>query len=243
VVYIIARGTSPSDEFKGAVDCRTSVDILDKQGISVFSAIGGESGVKLNCQTNYYENITLKEATPDKQKEELTKIVVSYLRDCWYEFGEGKLDPFASTFGSVERYGFICSRFVIPESFSGNISEDDIRAYVAKNSDPLTKRNYAVFFGGAFPNNSPFLSSVDITVLPFYLGQDYVPIKNISRSDGPDFAVVLYSVQREKLDKIAGQLGLNSDYFGNVNYHVFIVPYNKTKDLDITELAKKSRTG
>lgn len=243
-VYAISRNVLPSDRFQSAVNCRASVELLDKEQRSFFGVVTDPSAVPFNCETVYVENITLEKEKPEERKEEFLDEVVPLMRDCWYQFGEGKLDPFRASFHSVERICFVCSRFIIPIGFSQEVSKDDLTKYFVSHKDGLSKKRYDEFFSSAFPLNSPFLKEVDTSVLfwTLYLGADFEPVDSISRKVSSDYAVVLYGIQPDLLDKAAGTL-VGAESFGQGNYVTFVVPYNSTKDLDCTELKKKPRTG
>jgi len=225
IIFIQAVGKNIYPSAQTSVACRATIEAMDKESGSILSYFNSGTKVPQMCETNWVGNLTVKEKKVENQKEELLDQIVPLVGDCWYQFGEGELDPFGGKLTlSTNRYCFVCSRFIIPKSFSSNISANSFSSYISKS------KKYSSSLDEAFPNGDPFVKSVDIDYFPFYLGQDYLSLGSLSYSSGPDFAVVLYAVKPPQ-----------PNVYGS-NYSTFIIPYNNLDEIDCNELVKKKRT-
>jgi len=239
VIQAIGKNLYPSGQQSTA--CRTTIEAMDKEQGSILSYLVHGTKVPMQCETNWVGNLTIAKKTAEEQKEELLNQIVPLTRECWYEFGEGKLDPFANHLLTNNMYCFICSRFVIDfdrlTNLSGDdyftLTENDFNDYI--NSKRFGKNYYSSYFENAFPLNMSFIEKIDVSKIPgFYTERIFYPMDSIVDSERNDYAVVLFAYAPKKVSEAAG--------ISKPQYNVFIMPYKNAGDIGCDELVKKKRT-
>jgi hypothetical protein len=247
ILYVRSGGQASSKIFDVSADvaaCRATVELMSAEKKTPLYLISGGSDVPIDCVTNWVGNLTVKETDVEKQKKEVLDQVVPLVRDCWYEFGEGKLDPFASKLVSQPNYCFICSRFVIDFDKMTNLSGADY--FILKKSDFLSylesnkKGNmyYSDYFNDTFPFGDPFVEKVEwslslsfpsISEDTFYNFDSFVD----KGYENNDYGVVMFATPAKQVRGLFGEKGW---------YKVFIIPYSNVSNLDCNELIKKKVT-
>lgn len=235
-VYSIARYALPKDDFKSLAKCRTSIELLDREKGNILTFISGESNIPFSCETDWHGTINVTEEKEEKAKEQVIKEIVPLLRNCWYQFGEGKLYPFADFTFEKNSHCFVCSRFVLPDNFEYSVSRLDLNGYMDGRKDPLTKKYYLDLFGNAFPNNNPYVNEVDFDTAPFWYSVESENFDTISIEESKDYGVIFWAYEYG----LAPTRGLKE--FGYYNT-MFIVPYDLVEEMGCSILEKKSRTG
>lgn len=149
ILFLLFRlnlGKTTEDEI-----CRNSVVM---RGGSVLP----EDATPLNCETSYVcftedgscEAMTKPEIVKIKSKDELYYAMAEEMADCWWMFGEGKVEYTKKDFGH-DNYCSICSQFAFDNSVKtiedfeeGILDKDDFYDYLTKNevSEELTYSEY-----------------------------------------------------------------------------------------------------
>ena len=131
--------------------CRNSVAM---KGGSIVSS----EAIRLNCQRKYLcitedgtcEGMTSPKVEEVKTKEEIYDILANEMADCWWMFGEGKIDYVGKDF-TKNNYCSICSQIVFDDSLSGiegidfEISKDELYDYLSTKNIPNKKMTYAEY--------------------------------------------------------------------------------------------------
>lgn len=120
-----------------------------------------EGATPLNCQTSYVcltedgtcESMTKPEIIKVESKEETYLVLAEEMRDCWWMFGEGKVEYIKKEW-THENYCSICAQLAFDDSMKnigefeeGTIDKDDFYNYLTQIevSNELTYSEY--FFG------------------------------------------------------------------------------------------------
>ena len=131
--------------------CRNSVLLKSK-------SILPKDSVSLNCYRSYKcitydgscEGLNEPEVVKVETKEEIYQQLSDEMSDCWYMFGEGKVD-YVGTSATKNNYCSICSQIAFDNSLSnvpgvenGEISKDELYSYLstAKINGDLTYAEY-----------------------------------------------------------------------------------------------------
>ena len=121
-----------------------------------------KDAVSLNCKTKYLcitedgtcEGLTKPEIKKVKEKTEVYKILADEMADCWWMFGEGKVNYVGSDF-SHNNYCSICSQVVFDNSLkkikeikNGKISKDELYEYLSETNMGEEKITYSEYLLG-----------------------------------------------------------------------------------------------
>jgi len=106
------------------------------------------------------EGMTSPEIEKVKTEEEVYSVLASEMANCWWMFGEGKIDYVTNTM-TKDNYCSICSQIVFDNSLTsikdangqlafpdGNISKDYLYSYLAREKIPDENLTYAQYFLG-----------------------------------------------------------------------------------------------
>jgi hypothetical protein len=135
--------------------CHNSVVM---RGNSVIPA----NAVPLKCSRNYVcltkdgscERMTKPEIKKVKTKEEVYSVLAEEMANCWWMFGEGKVDYVGKNFFIRDNYCSICSQIAFDDSLKqiegieDKISEDEFYNYLAVTPVPDKGMNYAQYIFG-----------------------------------------------------------------------------------------------
>ncbi len=168
------------DDEKDKEVCRNSV--LTKGGIDKVSGAVGDS-VPLNCQTSYVcltrdgscEAMHKPKTHKVKTEDEVYEALATELADCWWMFGEGKVN-FAGEDWKQKLYCSLCSNVAFDDSVkeifpSGEFSKNDFYKYLATNNISSDTTYYDYLFGtrGASQLLSQDLGNVNLNKQYFIL--------------------------------------------------------------------------
>ena len=134
--------------------CRNSVAM---KGGSIVSS----EAVRLNCQRKYLcitedgtcEGMTSPKVEKVETKEEIYDILSNEMADCWWMFGEGKID-YVGKDATKNNYCSICSQIVFDDSLSEvpgidfEISKDELYDYLSKKNMSNNKMTYSEYIFG-----------------------------------------------------------------------------------------------
>jgi hypothetical protein len=114
--------------------------------------------IPLNCKTQYVcltedgtcEKLTSPEIEKVKSKKEVYKVLANQLAECWWMFGEGKVDYIGEELSSGKLYCSLCAQVVFDESLtslegleSGEIDKEDFYRYLTiTDKDEIEKISY-----------------------------------------------------------------------------------------------------
>lgn len=115
----------------------------------------------LNCVRGYIclsedgscERMTKPDIKKVKEKEEIYNILAEEMSDCWWMFGEGKVN-YADPDWKKKNYCSICTQFVLDDSIgkiegiNGKINQDDFYNYLSKTVMPDKQETYAEYLLG-----------------------------------------------------------------------------------------------
>ena len=135
--------------------CHNSVIM---RGNSVLPA----DAVPLKCSRTYVcltkdgscERMTKPDIKKVKTKEEIYKILAEEMADCWWMFGEGKVDYIGKDFIIRDNYCSICSQLAFDDSIKEiegieeSISKDEFYNYLSLTPVPDKGMNYAQYLFG-----------------------------------------------------------------------------------------------
>jgi hypothetical protein len=122
-----------------------------------------KDAVPLKCSRAYIciskdgscEKMTKPEIKKVKTKEEIYNILAEEMANCWWMFGEGKVDYVGKDFFIRDNYCSICSQIAFDDSIkeiegitSGQISKDELYTYLSKTPMPNSQTNYAQYLFG-----------------------------------------------------------------------------------------------
>ena len=150
--FLIKLNVGPSGEKE---ICHNSVVM---KGNPVLS----KGDISLNCQRTYVcltkdgscEQMTNPNIKEVETFEETYRVLADEMADCWWMFGEGKVDYVGDKL-KQDNYCSICSQVAfddsikeIPEFSSGKINQDEFYDYLAKTPVSEGNINYAEYFFG-----------------------------------------------------------------------------------------------
>ncbi len=137
--------------------CHNSVIM---RGNSVLSSV--KEALPLNCNTKYFcitkdgscEKMNKPKIEKVKTKEEVYNILAEKMADCWWMFGEGKVNYVAKNF-KKKNYCSICSQVAFDDSVlkvkgfeKGQINKDDFYNYLANKKISNKDITYSEYFFG-----------------------------------------------------------------------------------------------
>ncbi|MFH1325421.1 MAG: hypothetical protein ABIH49_01465 [archaeon] len=132
--------------------CRNSVFLKGNSALPVKT-------ISLNCYTSYEcitengncEGLTNPKIVKVKTEENIYDALAENMADCWWQFGEGKVNYVGNDF-KEENYCSICSQVLfddslnnIPEISEGKISKDDFYDYLSKTKMPGKEITYSEY--------------------------------------------------------------------------------------------------
>ncbi len=134
--------------------CHNSV-VMRTTGVS-------KTAVPLKCSRNYIclskdgtcERMSNPKIIKVKSEEEIYSILADEMADCWWMFGEGKVDYVGKDFFFKDNYCSICSQIGFDnsvkeiEGISNELSKDNLYTYLARTKMPDKEVNYAEYFFG-----------------------------------------------------------------------------------------------
>jgi hypothetical protein len=147
--FLNLGGTSEKEICRNSVSMRTS-PVLPSETIP------------LNCKTSYIcitedgscEQWANTEKKKVKTKDEVYQILAEQMADCWWMFGEGKLDYVGKDL-THNNYCSICSQVAFDGSLAsisdfrdGNISKDDFYSYLSTHKTSGADITYSEYFFG-----------------------------------------------------------------------------------------------
>ncbi len=120
-----------------------------------------DSVTPLDCSRTYIclsedgtcERMTNPDIKKVETKEEIYEILAEEMADCWWMFGEGKVN-YADPAWREKNYCSICTQFVLDnsideiENINGEVDKDDFYNYLSKTVMPDKEITYAEYFLG-----------------------------------------------------------------------------------------------
>jgi hypothetical protein len=183
--YFFVRFVVLGEESSDREACRTSVLVKAK-----LKVLGKPLLTELNCKTDFKE---IKTDDLDEIRMEITK----EMYDCWYEFGEGKVDFVTDWVG--DKYVFVCSRL----DFDPRIREsvDKVSGFFEFwTSKELPFRGDMTFYEYFYGNNEkPESADLEVSTSE----PVYVVFVGLKRNRQADLARVLFGI-----DSISEEIGL-----------------------------------
>lgn len=137
-------------------------DICHNSVVMKGNPVLSKGDVSLNCKRSYVcvsedgscEAMTNPEIIKVKTANETYKALADEMADCWWMFGEGKID-YLNDKALRKNYCSICNQLAfddsikqIPEFNSGKLSKDELYDYLAKTPLSQGKETYAEYFFG-----------------------------------------------------------------------------------------------
>ncbi len=188
---------------KGDVEsCRLSVVASGKisdvsMGISTLDLECPRKNIVLSAES-YTVDDSEKEYTSDDDEDyaaNVKQVFAEEMRECWYKMGEGKIDPFASSYLTFDSVCIVCSQI----HFENPVKEDvgNLYDYLQETKIPLsvqtqetiTYHDYLFWIRVADAlNTAPLTTSTDYTV--FFVS--FIPPKQEVWKD-PSHAIAVYS--------------------------------------------------
>lgn len=121
-----------------------------------------KEAVPLKCSRSYVcitkdgdcEAMTKPEVEKVKTKEEIYNVLAEEMANCWWMFGEGKVDYVADATLLKNNYCSICSQILFDsslreiEGIDGEISKDELYDYLAKTKMPDKDITYSYYLFG-----------------------------------------------------------------------------------------------
>ncbi len=135
-----------------------------------------EKTVPLNCKRTYVclskdgscESMTNPNIEKASSKEEVYRILAEEMADCWWMFGEGKIDYIGDKTKEAN-YCSICSQIAFDNSIrkiegfeSGEINKDEFYNYLSETSLSEGKQTYAEYFFGT-KNIASLVSEISVS--------------------------------------------------------------------------------
>lgn len=178
-VFILPYLNQTSDREK----CRLSVFAASKTKLTIFKSPVVE---RLECKTVFVEikkegiyegNKKISKLDEDNPQESIKRELANRMHDCWYQMGEGKLDPFEDTNENLRCV--ICSEI----SFDKSISKDhavinDFGDYLRDTNIPGKERKYLNFLTQGRVEKDFQLQNV-----PIYTSEQYSIIFETSKDN------------------------------------------------------------
>ena len=122
-----------------------------------------KDAVPLKCSRSYVclsedgtcEKMTNPEIIKVKTKEEIYSVLAEQMANCWWMFGEGKVDYIGKDFFIRDNYCSICSQVAFDNSIKeidgvtdGQISKDELYTYLSKTPMSNSEMHYAEYLFG-----------------------------------------------------------------------------------------------
>ncbi len=121
-----------------------------------------EKAIPLDCSRTYIcisedgscEGMTKPKIVKVETEEDIYSVLAEEMADCWWMFGEGKIDYVGKDFFTKDNYCSICSQVGFDnsvkeiEGVGDELSKDKLHAYLAKTKMPDEEINYAEYFFG-----------------------------------------------------------------------------------------------
>jgi hypothetical protein len=121
-----------------------------------------KDSVPLKCSRTYVcltkdgscEKMTKPEIKKVTTKEEVYHVLAEEMANCWWMFGEGKVDYIGKDFFIRDNYCSICSQIAFDNSLKDiegvgtTISKDELYTYLSKTPMPNSEINYAEYLFG-----------------------------------------------------------------------------------------------
>jgi hypothetical protein len=137
-------------------------DICHNSVVMRGNSVVPTDAVPLKCSRTYVcitkdgscEGMTKPEIRKVKTKEEVYNILAEEMTNCWWMFGEGKVDYIGKDFFIKDNYCSICTQIAFDNSLKeiegiGNeMSKDDFYNYLALTPAPDKEMNYAQYLFG-----------------------------------------------------------------------------------------------
>lgn len=156
-------------------ECRATMELASKTKIDFLSI---NSPIPIKCATRY---ATIKFGDPKKSKDIKTNFPVYYVNnendlkkvfaeetaECWWQTGEGKVNPFVSSIKQLQPRCIFCTDIVIEKDVveKGKITQlTNFNQYLRDEKYSRTKKPYSEFFGG----NAKFADTIVISMYTGY---------------------------------------------------------------------------
>ncbi len=126
------------------------------------SAIIPGDALPLKCSTGYVcitkksgcEGLLNPIVKKVNTKDELYEVLAEEMRECWWMFGEGKVNYVGKDFFTKDNYCSVCSQILFDESLSeiegveDKISKDELYEYMSENEFGRDEKNYLEYLFG-----------------------------------------------------------------------------------------------
>lgn len=206
--------------------------------ISVIAADKSDKILGIDC--NIYEagKLKLQGTTKDAQKKDAMKQIAELMRDCWWQFGEGKRDPFKGSWTDLTTVCFVCSKFRFETEDS--ISEKEFVDFLKNNK--LTNTSYHEYLKGSLSEINRdifFIDSIDFNSIlgittEFKIAQYHDYFKNAaSLLPDRDYGVVIYAVATKKARSFVRAF---FNWPPESLYDLYVVPYEDIERLSCERL-------
>ena len=153
ILFLLFR-LSPGKETAAEV-CHNSVIMKGTPGVPADSTV-------LKCSREYlclsYDGSCDKMTKPQiekvKTKEEIFSVLATEMVNCWWMFGEGKVDYIGKDFFLRDNYCSVCSQIAFDDSLNkiqglnNELSKDELYDYLATTKMPDKEINYAEYLFG-----------------------------------------------------------------------------------------------
>lgn len=224
--------------------CHDSIKIMSEGKKGFLRLFTGEK-LPFECETNWYGKLNVTKTKTQEQKKEVFDHIAPLLADCWYQFDQGKGDPFADIRITDESHCFLCSRFIIDygdiSSKSGTtdflIYQEDLEDYFKVNE---YKRNdmdiyYSEYLKDAFIFDKMMINSIERShastgVRYTYDSMDILEPKTAGSGEEA-YAIMLFAVNPDTVVEAFGVEG--------IPYHIFMMSYKDFESLPCEMLQKK----
>lgn len=197
ILYFIFR-LSPAQTADKEV-CHNSV-IMKKSALVV------KGSAPLNCRRSYVcltqdgtcEGLSNPIVISAKTKEDVYNAVAGQMSDCWWMFGEGKIDYVGGDL-THNNYCSICSQVLFDDSLKnidefkdGNISKEEIYKYMANTKMPNSDITYLdyIFRAGSWDNFYSSVQSSGFSNFGFVeAGKQYFIVMGITSNVGDQWTI------------------------------------------------------
>ncbi|MBI2128626.1 hypothetical protein HYU07_00155 [Candidatus Woesearchaeota archaeon] len=206
--------------------------------ISVVAADKSDKILGIDCNMYQAGKLKLQGTTKDAEKKDAMKQIAELMRDCWHQFGEGKMDPFKGAWVDLTTVCFVCSKFSF-ETEDG-ISEREFVDFLKNNE--LTNTSYHSYLKGSLPETDRdafFIESINFQSIlgittEFSIGQhlDYFRGGAIL-SQNRDYGVVIYAVATKKVRSFVRTF---FKWPPESLYDIYVVPYENIEKLSCDRL-------
>jgi hypothetical protein len=128
-VYFGTRIAAVGDEALPRESCRSSVIVKANAKIA-------DNAISLNCHTQFVDikkNGVIKNGNnidSPLNEDGVKRAIADELYDCWYEFGEGKIQPFGSELLQNKKHCVICSEISFDDATVAAIRSGEIKNFL-----------------------------------------------------------------------------------------------------------------